>query len=67
MPPESMCASELFVAVPADRDPEPVRSYLTFTKDLHELELVDSLAGFWSISSGMALLGSYMVLGVVCI
>ena len=30
-------ASELFVAVPADRDPEPVRSYATFTKDLHEL------------------------------
>jgi hypothetical protein len=30
-------ASELFIAVPADRDPEPVRSYLTFTKDLQEL------------------------------
>jgi len=30
-------ASELFVAVPVDRDPEPVRSYPTFTKDLHEL------------------------------
>src|SRR5215510_2152625 len=30
-------ASELFVAVPADRDPEPVRSFPTFTKDLHEL------------------------------
>jgi transposase len=30
-------ASELFVAVPADRDPAPVRSYPTFTKDLHEL------------------------------
>ena len=30
-------ARELFVAVPADRDPEPVRSYPTFTKDLHEL------------------------------
>lgn len=25
---------ELFIAVPADRDPEPVRSYPTFTKDL---------------------------------
>jgi hypothetical protein len=30
-------ASELFIAVPADRDPEPVRSYPTFTRDLHEL------------------------------
>jgi transposase len=30
-------ASELFVAVPADRDPEPVRSYPTFTRDLQEL------------------------------
>src|SRR5882762_8666494 len=30
-------ASELFVAVPADRDPQPVRSYATFTRDLHEL------------------------------
>ena len=25
-------ANEVFVAVPADRDPEPVRSFLTFTK-----------------------------------
>ena len=30
-------ASELFVEVPADRDPEPVRCYPTFTRDLHEL------------------------------
>jgi transposase len=30
-------ASELFVAVPGDRDAEPVRSYPTFTRDLHEL------------------------------
>src|SRR5215471_8958446 len=30
-------ASELFVAVPADRDAEPVRSYPTFTRDLNEL------------------------------
>jgi len=30
-------ASELFVEVPADRDPEPVRGYPTFTRDLHEL------------------------------
>src|SRR5215831_14394027 len=30
-------ASEVFVAVPADRDPEPVRSFATFTRDLHAL------------------------------
>src|SRR5215468_3619805 len=30
-------ASEIFVAVPADRDPEPVRSYATFTRDLNSL------------------------------
>jgi transposase len=30
-------ADENFVAVPADRDPEPVRSFGTFTQDLHEL------------------------------
>ena len=36
-------ASELFVAVPADRDPEPVRSFPTFTQDLYEL--VDWLQG----------------------
>lgn len=28
-------ASELFVAVSADRDPHPVRSFPTFTRDLH--------------------------------
>ena len=36
-------ASEWFVAVPADRDPEPVRSFPTFTQDLYEL--VDWLQG----------------------
>ena len=30
-------AREIFVAVPADRDPQPVRSYATFTEDLHHL------------------------------
>jgi transposase len=30
-------AREIFVAVPADRDPQPVRSYATFTEDLHRL------------------------------
>jgi len=30
-------AREIFVAVPPDRDPEPVRSYATFTEDLHRL------------------------------
>lgn len=30
-------ATEIFVAVPADRDTDSVRSFLTFTHDLHEL------------------------------
>jgi len=30
-------AREIYVAVPPDRDPEPVRSYATFTEDLHHL------------------------------
>jgi transposase len=30
-------ASELYVAVSADRDPQPVRSFPTFTRDLHAL------------------------------
>jgi transposase len=32
-----VCASELFVAVSADRDPQPVRSFPTFTRDLDAL------------------------------
>jgi transposase len=30
-------ATEVFVAVPADRDPEPIRSFETFTEDLERL------------------------------
>ena len=30
-------ADELYVAVPADRDPQPVRSFPTFTRDLYAL------------------------------
>ena len=30
-------AEEIFVAVPADRDAESVRSFDTFTRDLHQL------------------------------
>ena len=30
-------ATEIFVAVPPDRDAQPVRSFLTFTEDLHRL------------------------------
>lgn len=30
-------ATEIFVAVPADRDPQPIRSYPTFTPDLQAL------------------------------
>jgi Transposase len=31
-------ATEIYVAVRPDRDPEPVRSFSTFTEDLHRLE-----------------------------
>ena len=31
-------AMEIFVAVPPDRDPSPVRSFETFTEDLHRLK-----------------------------
>jgi transposase len=31
-------ATEIFVAVPQDRDPSPVRSFETFTQDLHRLK-----------------------------
>jgi transposase len=31
-------ATEIFVAVPQDRDPSPVRSFETFTEDLHRLK-----------------------------
>jgi len=30
-------AEEIFVAVPTDRDEEPVRSFGTFTRDLFEI------------------------------
>jgi transposase len=30
-------ATEIYVAVPPDRDPEPVRAFPTFTQDLHRL------------------------------
>ena len=30
-------AYEIHVAVPPDRDPQPVRRFLTFTEDLHAL------------------------------
>ena len=31
-----VAAEEIFVAVPTDRDPDPVRHYGTFIPDLHE-------------------------------
>jgi len=31
-------ATEVYVAVPPDRDPSPVRSFATFTEDLHRLK-----------------------------
>ena len=40
-------ASELFVAVSADRDRQPVRSFPTFTRDLNALaDWLQSSAGF---------------------
>ena len=30
-------SNEIFVAVPAERDPESVRSFSTFTRDLYDL------------------------------
>ena len=30
-------ATEIYVAVPADRDPEPIRMFPTFTEDLNRL------------------------------
>jgi transposase len=41
------CGSEMhYVAVPADRDPEPVRCFKTFTGDLHQL-------ADWVVSCGV--------------
>jgi hypothetical protein len=33
-------SAEIVVAVPPDRDPEPVRVFATFTPDLHALAIV---------------------------
>jgi transposase len=38
--------TEIYVAVPADRDPEPVRVFQTFTRDLHTL-------AEWLVSCGI--------------
>src|SRR5215467_11090036 len=43
-------ASELFVAVPADRDPDPVRSFLHSTRDLHELAACLQNCGIRSVA-----------------
>ena len=39
-------ASQIFVAVPEDRDAESVRSFATFTRDLHSLADCCKLAVF---------------------
>ena len=41
-------STEIFVAVPADRDPEPIRCFPTFTVDLERLR-----TGFSSAKSGL--------------
>ena len=51
-------AREIFVAVPPDRDPESVRSYATFTEDLHRLA---DPAPFGLKSGRMALRDSLLV------
>lgn len=43
-------ASELFVAVPPDRDPQPVRSFATFTEDLHLLADWLQICGIRSVA-----------------
>src|ERR1700675_1375487 len=45
-------ASELFVAVSADRDPHPVRSFPTFTRDLHALADWLEQCGVHSVAMG---------------
>ena len=39
-------ATEIYVAVPADRDPEPIRMFATFTQDLNCL--ADWLQQMWN-------------------
>jgi hypothetical protein len=43
-------ADEIYVAVPADRDPQPVRRFGTFTPDLHELADWLNQCGIWSVA-----------------
>src|SRR4051812_43675299 len=64
----------MFVAVPADRDPEPVRSFQTFTVDLERLAdwlqqcrietvAMESTGVYWALSchaqSSQSFLGEY--------
>jgi transposase len=52
-------SAEHFVAVPADRDPTPVRSFKTFTDDLHRL--ADWLTGCGVTSVAMEATGVYWI------
>jgi transposase len=52
-------ATEIFVAVPADRDPEPIRSFATFTEDLHRL--ADWLQGCGIETVAMESTGVYWI------
>src|SRR5260370_38130185 len=51
-------ATQIYIAVPADRDPQPVRQFSTFTEDLHaaapwlkacqiETGAMESTGGYW--------------------
>jgi hypothetical protein len=59
-------AEECFVALPPDRDPQPVRRFLCFTEDLHalarwlmELTGVHWITGAETESSGTRLTGGH--------
>src|SRR5260370_22916061 len=52
-------ATEIYVAVLPDRDPEPVRSFSTFTEDLHRL--ADWLTAYRIKSVAIETTGGYAI------
>ena len=52
-------ASELFVAVSPDRDPQPVRSFPTFTRDLNALAETEPVVNKRKRPSPLRRFGSY--------
>ena len=53
-------ATEIYVAVPADRDPEPIRMFATFTQDANRLADWLQQCGVRTVAMGVhrSLLGS---------